>query len=117
MQVLTLIKFDEGLGEPPESFGPGMARDLPAIDRTMTMVDSRALLPTTVAGAVVRTTGGRTAVLDGPFAEAKELVGGYSIAEFETFDDAVDAARQFLEISARHWPGWSGTAEVRQIAD
>lgn len=117
MQVLTLIKYDEALGEPPESFGAGMARDLPAIDRTLAMVDSRALLPTTVAGAVVRTTGDRAAVLDGPFTEAKELVGGYSIAEFETFDAAVEAARQFLEISARHWPGWSGTAEVRRIAD
>jgi len=56
-------------------------------------------------------------VIDGPFTEAKELVGGYAIAEVETFDQAVEAARAFLEMSARHWPGWSGEAEVRQIAD
>lgn len=115
MQVLTLIKFSESLGEPPESFGPGMERDLPTIDATVTMIDSRSLLPTGVAGAVLRTAGGRTTVVDGPFTEAKELVGGYSISEVDTFDQAVAAARLFLEVSAKHWPGWTGEAEVRQI--
>ncbi len=116
MQVLTLIRFSEALGEPPASFGEGMARDLPAIDATITMVDSRPLAPTAVAGAVLRTSGGRTTVVDGPFAEAKELIGGYSIVEVDTFDEAVEAARKFLDVSARHWPGWTGEAEVRQIA-
>jgi hypothetical protein len=116
MQVLTLIKFSEALGEPPESFGEGMAQDLPAIDATITMIDSRPLLPTAVAGAVLRADGGRTTVLDGPFTEAKELVGGYSICEVETFEEAVEAARRFLEVSVKHWPGWTGEAEVRQIA-
>lgn len=116
MQVLTLIRYSESLGEPPASFGEGMARDLPEIDGTITMVDSRPLLPTEVAGAVLRTSGGRATVLDGPFTEAKELVGGYSICEVETFAEAVEAARKFLEVSARHWPGWTGEAEVRQIA-
>jgi hypothetical protein len=117
MRVLTLIKFSEQLGEPPASFGAGMAADLPALDATFTMVDSRSLLPTAVAGTVLRTTGGKAGVVDGPFAEAKELVGGYAIAEVDSFEQAVEAARTFLELSARHWPGWTGEAEVRQIAD
>ena len=117
MRVLTLIKHSEQLGEPPASFGEGMAKDLPKLDETVTMVDSRSLLPTAVAGAVLRTDGDRASVVDGPFTEAKELVGGYAIVEVETFDQAVEAARTFLEISARHWPGWSGQAEVRQLSD
>lgn len=117
MRVLTLIRFSEQLGQPPASFGPGMAADLPALDATIAMVDSRSLLPTAVAGAVLRTSGGKAGVVDGPFTEAKELIGGYSISEVDTFEQAVEAARRFLDLSARHWPGWSGEAEVRQIAD
>lgn len=117
MRVLTLIKYSELLGEPPESFGPGMAADLPALDATITMVDTGSLLPTAVAGAVLRTTGGKAGVVDGPFTEAKEVVGGYSISDVDTFEQAVEAARAFLEISARNWPGWSGAAEVRQLAE
>ena len=117
MRVLTLIKYSEHLGPPPASLGEGMARDLPRLDELVTIVDSRSLLPTAAAGAVLRTDGDRASVIDGPFTEAKELVGGYAIAEVETFDQAVEAARGFLEMSARHWPGWSGEAEVRQIAD
>ena len=117
MRVLTLIKYSEQLGEPPASFGEGMARDLPKLDELVAIVDSKSLVPTAVAGAVLRTDGDRASVVDGPFTEAKELIGGYAIAEVETFDQAVEAARTFLEISARHWPGWSGEAEVRQITD
>lgn len=117
MRVLTLIRSSEELGEPPASFFAAMEKELPAIDAQFTMIDSQALVPTAVAGAVVRSAGGRTAVVDGPFTESKELVAGYSIGEFESFEQAVDVARQFLAIHEQGWPGWSGEAEVRRIAD
>lgn len=117
MRVLTLIKYSEQLGQAPASFGEGMARDLPELDTKVVMVDSRALVPTAVAGAVVRTDGGPAAVVDGPFTETKELIAGYSITEVETFEQAVEAAQIFLDLSAKHWPGWTGEAEVRQIAE
>jgi hypothetical protein len=117
MRVLTLIRYSEHFGEPPASFGEGMAKDLPTLDEMVTIVDSRSLVPTAVTGAVLRTDGAGASVVDGPFTEAKELIGGYAIAEVETFDQAVEAARAFLEMNARHWPGWSGEAEVRQITD
>jgi hypothetical protein len=117
MRVLTMIKASEQLGEPPAAFFEAMEKDLPEIDATITMIDTQALLPSGVAGAVVRSSGGRSTVLDGPFTEAKELVGGYSIIEVETFAEAVEAARKFVAIHERSWPGWSGEAEVRQIAD
>jgi hypothetical protein len=36
---------------------------------------------------------GRTLVTDGPFAEAKELLGGYFIVEAATYDEAVEIAK------------------------
>ena len=116
MRVLTLIKHSEQLGEPPASLWEEMERSLPEIDATIKLLDTGGLLPSAVSAAVVRSSGGRSTVLDGPFTEAKELVGGYSICEVDTFEQAVEAARKFIAIHERGWPGWSGEAEVRQIA-
>lgn len=116
MKVLTLIKMSESLLPPPESLFEGMAKELPAIDATITMVDTQGLLPSS-AGALVVSTGGRSTVLDGPFTEAKEIIGGYSICEVETWEQALDAAKAFVAIHENHWPGWEGSAEVRPIAE
>ncbi len=116
MRVLTLIKTSEQLGEPPAALFAEMEKSLPEIDATITLLDTGQLLPSAAGAALVRSSGGRSTVLDGPFTEAKELVGGYSICEVDTFEQAVEAARKFVAIHERAWPGWSGEAEVRQIA-
>jgi hypothetical protein len=117
VKVMTLIKTDESLLPPPQSLWDGMEKELPAIDAAITMVRSEGLAPSTVAATRVVSTGGRSTVLDGPFTEAKEVVGGYSICEVDTWEQAVEAARQFVAIHERHWPGWSGEAEVRLIQE
>ena len=33
----------------------------------------------------------------------------------DTFEQAVDASRKIIEVHEKHWPGWEGEAEVRQI--
>jgi hypothetical protein len=53
--------------------------------------------------------GGKPQVLDGPFAEAKEMIGGYFILTCDTFDEAVAIAR---ECPAAQW----ATVEVRAFA-
>lgn len=52
---------------------------------------------------------GKAQVLDGPFAEAKEMIGGYFILTCSTFDEAVAIAR---ECPAARW----ATVEVRGFA-
>ncbi len=117
MKVMTFIKMSEQLGAPPQSLWDGMEKELPAIDATITMIRSEGLAPTAVAATRVVSTGGRSTVLDGPFTEAKELVGGYSICEVDTWEQAVEAARKFVEIHEKHWPGWQGEAELRLIME
>ena len=56
----------------------------------------------------VRSQGGGSAVLDGPFAEAKEMVGGFFLLTCETRDQAVAIAK---ECPAVHW----ATVEVREL--
>jgi hypothetical protein len=49
-------------------------------------------------GTHVRTAGGKVTVLDGPFAEAKELTGGFALVEVKTRDEAIEWARRFRKI-------------------
>ncbi len=63
----------------------------------------------------VRLSGGKLAVLDGPFTETKEVVGGYAVMEFNSREAAVQSAVEFMELTKKYWPGWEGETEVRQI--
>jgi hypothetical protein len=53
---------------------------------------------------------------DGPYAEAKEVVGGYAVLDVRSHEEAVEAARRMMQVHLEHWPGWEGAADVRRIA-
>jgi hypothetical protein len=79
-----------------------------------TLIDTGGLAPTATSTRV-RVSGGNITVVDGPFSEAKEVVGGYAVMEFKSKEEAIEAAKQFLELHKKHWPEWTGECEVRQI--
>ena len=79
-----------------------------------TMVGSGGL-QSTALGARVRLSGGKLSVTDGPFTEAKEIIGGYAEFELPSKQQAIDSAVRFMELHKQHWPGWEGEAEVRQM--
>jgi hypothetical protein len=60
------------------------------------------------AGARVSLRSGTSTVLDGPFAEAKEMVGGFFLLTCETREQAIELAR---ECPAAQW----ATIEVREL--
>ena len=79
------------------------------------MIDSGGLMPV-ATGAQVRITDGKLSVVDGPFVETKEMIGGYAIFELRDKEEAVAAAREFMQLHLDHMPGWDGTCEVRSFA-
>jgi hypothetical protein len=79
------------------------------------MLDSGALMPRAL-GAQVRITDGKLSVIDGPFVEAKEVIGGYAIFELRDKEEAVAKAVEFMQVHKDHMPGWEGTCEVRAFA-
>jgi hypothetical protein len=79
------------------------------------MLDSGGLMPVSL-GAQVKITDGKLSVVDGPFVEAKELIGGYAIFELRDKEEAVAAAVEFMQLHKEHMPGWEGTCEVRPFA-
>ena len=58
---------------------------------------------------------GRAAIVDGPYTEAKELVGGFVLIEEPSRDDAIKGAQEFVQFHIDNWPGWNGWSEVRQV--
>jgi hypothetical protein len=76
------------------------------------MLDNGGLMPVSM-GAQVKIADGKLSVIDGPFVEAKELIGGYAIFELRDKEEAVAAAVEFMQLHKEHMPGWDGTCEVR----
>jgi hypothetical protein len=65
----------------------------------------------------IRSKGGKLTFTDGPFAEAKEMVGGYAIVEVKSKDEARGIAERFMELHRIHWPEFECESEVRQIEE
>ena len=76
------------------------------------MIDNGGLMPVAM-GAQVKISDGKLSVIDGPFVEAKELIGGYAIFELRDKEEAVAAAVEFMQLHKDHMPEWEGTCEVR----
>lgn len=102
------------LGPSPKELMDAMAKLSEEAAKSNTMVDSGGLAPTAMSQRV-RLSQGKLTVLDGPFTEAKEVVGGYAQFEFKTKEEATEAAVRFMELHQKHWPGWEGETEIRQV--
>jgi hypothetical protein len=61
--------------------------------------------------------GGKLVVTDGPFTEAKEVIGGWAFVSHNSHEEALAGAKEFMELHITHWPGWEGTCEVRPLMD
>jgi hypothetical protein len=78
--------------------------------------DTAGLKPTS-EGFRVRLSKNQLKVTDGPFTESKEVVGGYALVELPSRKEALEMARQFMELHRVHWPGFEGESEVRPLED
>jgi hypothetical protein len=110
-----LLKMSDQVGEPPESLFAAMDETIKDLEKTTKIIDTNGLRPTADAATRIRVTDGSTTVLDGPFAESRELVGGYALVEVDSYEQAVEAARKIIQVHTDHWPTWEGEAEVRQV--
>jgi hypothetical protein len=79
------------------------------------MLDNGGLMPL-ATGAQVRVMDGQLSVVDGPFVEAKEVVGGYAIFELQGKEEALASATEFMQLHKDLFPGWEGTCELRTFA-
>ena len=60
----------------------------------------------------VRLSRGKVSTVDGPFAETKEVIGGYAILEAKSKAEAIELTKRFLLV---HGNEWDIECEVRQL--
>ena len=114
MKFMMIVKHAEKQGPPPKELMDAIAKLGEEAVKAGTMLGNGGLGPT-AQGARVRLSGGQVNVIDGPFTEAKEVIGGYAQFELKSRQEAVDSAVKFMELHKKYWPGWEGETEVRQM--
>jgi hypothetical protein len=114
MRFMMLVKSAENSGPPPKELMDAIGKLAEEAIKSGTMLDSGGLAPTALSTRV-QLAGGRVGVTDGPFAESKEVVGGFAVFELSSKKEAIDSAVRFMELHKQYWPGWEGETEVRQI--
>ncbi len=72
------------------------------------LLESEGLKPSS-QGTRIEFVAKRYSVTDGPFPEAKEVVGGYALMQFDSKAEAVEAAKRFLEVAG------DGECEIRPL--
>jgi hypothetical protein len=113
MRFLSMIRLDENSGQVP---GEQLMHDMGTLIDEMTregVLIRTAGLRSTADGARVRLHNGQLSTVDGPFAETKEVTGGFLIFEAESLQEAIELTKRFLRI---HGDAWEIECEVRQFA-
>jgi hypothetical protein len=116
MRFMTLVKSAETSAPPPQALMDAIGKLGQEAAGKGVMVEMGGLLPTAM-GARVRLAGGRLTVTDGPFTEAKEVIGGYAVYAVKSREEALEWARRFMALHQEHWKGWEGEIELRQLYD
>jgi len=114
MRFMMLVKCAEKAGPPPKELMDAIAKLGEEAVKSGTMVLTGGLAPTAMSTRV-RLSRGEIGTIDGPFAESKEVIGGFAIFELKSKEAAIESTLHFMELHKQHWPGWEGETEIRQI--
>jgi hypothetical protein len=114
MRFMTLVKSCETMKPLPQAFMDEIAKHSEEARKAGTLIQTGGLAPSAM-GACVRASAGNLTVTDGPFAETKEVLGGYAVHEVKSKEEAIEQAKWFLRLFLKYLPDWEGEIEVRQM--
>lgn len=115
-RFMGLVRMEEGQDNPPQALFDAMDTYIGEQAQKGVFLDGGGLFGLDDAvNFVVRE--GETTRVDGPYAEAKEVVGGWAILQYDTLEEAVAGQQEFAELHAKYWPECRMVATLRQIQD
>jgi hypothetical protein len=115
MKFMMLVKtHPKSQGLPPKELMDAIAILSEEAVKNHTMLGNGGLAPIEQSTRV-RVSKGQLTVTDGPYTEAKEVVGGYAQFELKSKEEAIEGAVRFMELHRKYWPEWEGETEIRQI--
>jgi hypothetical protein len=115
MRYMVFVKMAENVGAPPQELFEAMDKELGEAFASGMIIDAGGLGGAAKA-TEIRLKAGEVITTNGPWTEATEVAGGYSILEVRSEAEAIENARRVIEIHRDYWPGWEGSAEVRPIS-
>ena len=120
MRYMMLVKgnTDYEAGKPPS---PKLMEAIGKLSASQAsqgiLLEAGGLMPSSY-GARVVVTDGQLRVIDGPFAEAKELIGGYAILAADSREEAIRMGSGFMQLHVDVLgPSFSGELEIRQLSE
>jgi len=112
MRFLSMIRINENSGQvPSEQLMTDMGKLIEEQTKSGVLISTAGLRPTS-EGKRLRLRRGKLSIVDGPFAEAKEVIGGFAILEAKSKEEAIELAKSFLKI---HGDEWDIECELRQL--
>jgi len=87
-----IVSHKEGQGLPPKEFIEAITKLGEEATKAGTLLSNGGLGPTST-GARVRVSNGKVSVIDGPFVETKEIIGGFAVFELNSKEEAVELCR------------------------
>jgi len=115
-RFMGFVRMEEGIGAPPQALFDAMDAHIGERAAAGVFLDGGGLYGTEDAvNFVVRQ--GEVSRHDGPYAEAREVVGGWSILQYDTVEEAVADQEKFAELHAKYWPEVTVISTLRQISN
>ncbi len=112
MRFLSMIRLNENNGQvPSEQLMHDMGKLIDEMTRDGVLIRTAGLRPT-AEGRRVRQRHGKQSIIDGPFTETKEVIGGFAIIEAASMEQAIEYTKRFLRV---HGPEWDIECEVRPM--
>ena len=108
MRFLCLYKSGKPEGHPTQQEMADMEKMIGESMKAGWLIATEGCLPS-AAGARVRLSDGKFIVIDGPFAETKEVVGGFAIIKASSKQEAIEHTKHFLQVAG------GGETEIRQL--
>ena len=115
-RFMGFVRMEENIEMPPQALFDAMDAYIGERAGNGVFLDGGGLFGTEDAvNYVVRK--GEVSRVDGPYAEAKEVVGGWSLLQYATLEEAVADQKLFAELHAEHWPEVTVISTLRQISE
>jgi hypothetical protein len=113
MLVVKANKDSEAGVLPDEQLVATMSKYHEDLVKSGVLLDASGLQPSS-KGTRIKFSGGKRTAVDGPFAEAKELIAGYTIIQVKSKEEAIEWA---MRMPAPHGEGADGEIEIRQLLE
>lgn len=114
-RYMGFVRMAEGIGTPPQALFEAMDEYIGERAAAGVFLDGGGLYGTEDAVNFV-VTDGEVTQHDGPYAEAREVIGGWSILQYDTQEEAVADQRKFAELHAKYWPEVTVISTMRRIS-